>query len=126
VIFPNGQIIQVTNLSRDWARAVVDVPVSVTTDINTVTAALREVCEDAFTDTNLHPLLLDAPSVMGVESLQVEQLNVRVVARTLPGRQFEVGRALRARIAVALAASGVTTAGDPPAVNAAEPTSSET
>jgi small-conductance mechanosensitive channel len=27
VITPNGQITQVTNLSRDWARAVVDVPV---------------------------------------------------------------------------------------------------
>ena len=27
VITPNGQITQVTNLSRDWARAVIDVPV---------------------------------------------------------------------------------------------------
>jgi moderate conductance mechanosensitive channel len=32
---PNGQIIQVTNLSRDWARAVVDVPVPSTVELDT-------------------------------------------------------------------------------------------
>ena len=44
VTVPNGEIVGVTNLSRDWARAVVDVP--------------------------LRPLLLDAPTVMGVESFE--------------------------------------------------------
>jgi small conductance mechanosensitive channel len=45
---------------------------------------------------------------MGVESLSVDEVNIRLVARTLPGKQFEVGRALRARIALALRAQGVT------------------
>jgi moderate conductance mechanosensitive channel len=35
VITPNGQITQVTNLSRDWARAVVDVPVPAAMDVGT-------------------------------------------------------------------------------------------
>ena len=35
---------------------------------------------------------------MGVESIEVDQFQVRMVARTLPGRQFEVGRILRAMI----------------------------
>ena len=34
VFTPNGQIMQATNLSRDWARAVIDVPVPATADIN--------------------------------------------------------------------------------------------
>jgi len=115
VITPNGQIVQVTNLSRDWARAVVDVPVPVSADVNRVSEVLRHVCDDAFTDDFLHKLMLDSPSVMGVESLEVDQFNVRVVARTLPGRQFEVGRALRARITRALMREGITTT---PAVDA--------
>src|SRR5439155_2578810 len=89
----NGQIVQVTNLSRDWARAVVDVPVPVTADINRVSDVLRAACEDAFGDDALRRLMLDEPTVMGVESLAVDQFNVRVVARTLPGKQFDVGRA---------------------------------
>lgn len=98
IITSNGQIVQVTNLSRDWARAVIDVPVPVTIDINRVSDILRQVGEAAFVDEGLHSLLLDAPSVMGVESLEMDQFKIRLVARTLPGKQFEVGRALRARI----------------------------
>ena len=103
VITPNGQIVQATNLSRDWARAVVDVPVPTTADISRVTAILQHVGVAAYADDELRPLLLDEPSVMGVESIEVDQLNIRVVARTLPGKQFDVGRELRTRIAAALA-----------------------
>ena len=104
---PNGQIVQVTNLSRDWARAVIDVPVPMTAEVNRVTEVLRSVCNAAFEDEELHRLLLDPPTVMGVESIAVDQFNVRVVARTLPGRQFEVGRALRMRITAALLREGI-------------------
>jgi small-conductance mechanosensitive channel len=107
VTTPNGQIVQVTNLSRDWARAVIDVPVPVTADVNRVSDTLRDVCEKAFADDELHGLMLDAPSVMGVESIEVDQFNVRVVARTLPGKQFDVGRALRFRITRALLSEGI-------------------
>ena len=107
VIVPNGQIVQVTNLSRDWARAVVDVPVPVSADIVRVNEALHRVGVEAFEDPALRPLLLDPPSVMGVESLTVEEVSVRLVARTLPGKQFEVGRALRARVAVSLRSLGI-------------------
>ena len=108
VIFtPNGQIAQVTNLSRDWARVVVDVPVPLTVDIGHVSDILREVGRRAYADDALHPQLLDAPAVMGVQSIQVDQVQVRIVARTLPGRQFLVGLALRGRIAAALRLEGI-------------------
>lgn len=107
VMVPNGQIQQVTNLSRDWARAMVDVPVPISTDIKRVTDVLRSVCDEFFADEDVRPLLLDPPSVMGVESLEAGKLTVRVVARTLPGQQFEVGRQLRARIASALQEEGI-------------------
>jgi moderate conductance mechanosensitive channel len=108
ITVPNGGIVKVTNLSRDWARAVVDVPVPATTDVNRVSDVLREVGRQAFADERLHPLLLDEPSVMGVESLALEEVNLRIVARTLPGKQFDVSRDLRARVALALSREGVT------------------
>jgi small conductance mechanosensitive channel len=110
VIVPNGQIVYATNLSRDWARAVIDVPVPSSADISRVNQVLHDVGVAAYADKQLRPLLLDAPTVMGVESLTVDELQVRLVARTLPGRQFEVGRALRARVAVAFRAEGLTVA----------------
>ena len=44
---------------------------------------------------------------MGVESIEVDTFSIRVVARTLPGKQFDVGRQLRARIATALREHGI-------------------
>jgi small-conductance mechanosensitive channel len=108
IIVPNGQIVQVTNLSRDWARAVVDVPVPVSADVSQVNDILREVGVAAYADKDVRPLLLDTPTVMGVESLEVDTLKVRLVARTLPGKQFEVTRLLRQRIALAFRQHGIT------------------
>jgi moderate conductance mechanosensitive channel len=107
ITIPNGAIAKVVNLSRDWARAVVDVPVPTSVDVNRVNEILRDVGREAFRDPGLRPLLLDPPSVMGVESLDLDQVNVRMVARTLPGKQFEVGRDLRARVVLAFRNQGM-------------------
>jgi small-conductance mechanosensitive channel len=107
IITPNGSIAQLTNLSRDWARAVVDVPFPPSVDISHVNEILRQVGREIFADDELHAQLLDEPSVMGVQSIEVDQIHVRMVARTLPGRQFLVGLALRGRIAAALRREGI-------------------
>ena len=107
VITPNGQISQVTNLSRDWARAVVDVPVPAGADVNRVSDLLRLIGAQAYEEPDLRKLLLDPPAVMGVQSIDVDRFQVRLVVRTLPGKQFDVGRALRARIAAGLLREGI-------------------
>jgi small conductance mechanosensitive channel len=107
VITPNGQITQVTNLSRDWARAVVDVPVPAAADVYRVSDLLRLIGAQAYQEEELRPLLLEPPAVMGVQSIDVDHFLVRLVARTLPGKQFDVGRMLRARIADRLRREGI-------------------
>src|SRR6266849_5363783 len=121
VITPNGQITQVTNLSRDWARAVVDVPVPAAMDVNQVTDALRLIGEQAYEEPDLRQLLLDKQTVMGVQSIDVNEFQVRLVARTLPGKQFDVGRILRARIAAVFRSEGIHL---PPGLEAADPSRS--
>jgi small conductance mechanosensitive channel len=111
VTVPNGLIVAVTNLSRDWARAVVDVPLPAGVDVARVNQLLRKVGAEAFEDKTLRPLLLDAPTAMGVESFEVGEVHLRMVARTLPGKQFDVARELRARVAVALQREGLAPAG---------------
>ena len=119
VIVPNGQIVQVTNLSRDWARAVVDVPVPSSSDVHAVTQLLERVGQEARGDAGVGSLLLDTPSVLGVQSIELDTILIRMVARTLPGKQFEVGRELRARVATAFQAAGMAVTPD---VTTAEPT----
>jgi small-conductance mechanosensitive channel len=109
---PNGQIIQVTNLSRDWARAVIDVPVPSAVDVSHVTGILKRVGEEAYDDDRLRKMMLDPPTVMGVERIEVDTFSVRMVARTLPGMQFDVGRELRARVALAFRYEGINVSAD--------------
>ena len=114
LIVPNGQIVKAVNLSKDWARAVVDIPVQTSADLSVITDVLRQACEHALEDKLLGELLLDAPTVMGVESIEVDVVTLRVVARTLPGKQFEAGRRLRALVVRALAGAGVNAAAEAP------------
>jgi small-conductance mechanosensitive channel len=112
IITPNGQIVQVTNLSRDWARAVIDVPVPSSVDVGHATDVLQRVGREVYHDERLRKLMLDEPSVMGVERIEVDVFALRMVARTLPGMQFGVGREIRARIASAFLREGIIVAAD--------------
>jgi moderate conductance mechanosensitive channel len=114
---PNGNIVRSLNMSKDWARAVVDIPVPATADLNRVNELLHSVGESAMEDPDLSALLLDSPQLMGVESIELDTVNLRMVARTLPGKQFEVGRRLRIRIVAALSRAGIATKDKTPTVD---------
>jgi small-conductance mechanosensitive channel len=123
---PNGQIVKTVNLSKDWARAVVDIPVPASADLNKVNDLLHEVCEHAMEDGQMSALLLDAPQLMGVESIELDTVTLRMVARTLPGKQFEVGRRLRVLVIRALRRAGIVAPGESTPVVAALPRSGAT
>ncbi|MDY6808924.1 MAG: mechanosensitive ion channel family protein [Actinomycetota bacterium] len=110
ITVPNGQIVKATNLSKDWARAVVDVPIPADADIALVNETLDRVGDSFYEQRRWHDLLLDSPSPLGVINLELDSITVRMVARTLPGKQFDVSRALRIDIVRALAREGITVA----------------
>jgi small conductance mechanosensitive channel len=115
VVVPNSALRQVTNLSKDWSRAVIDIPVAVTEDLGQVTALLREVVAGMAADPDWTDLLLGDPVVAGVETIDVGYVQLRLIARTLPGRQFEVAREIRLRAATALRSAEIASPsiGDP-------------
>ncbi len=114
ITIPNGLIVKSLNLSKDWARAVVDIPVPASANLNKVNEVLHGVCETAMEEDSLRELLLDAPQLMGVESIELDTVNLRMLARTLPGKQFEVGRRLRVLVVAALTRAGIATPADSP------------
>jgi small conductance mechanosensitive channel len=107
VVVPNSALRQVTNLSKDWSRAVIDIPVSVTEDLQYVTGLLRDMIRAMAADPEWSGLFLGEPVVAGVETIDVGYVQLRLIARTLPGRQFEVAREIRLRAATTLRSAGV-------------------
>lgn len=111
VVIPNGEIRQVTNRSRDWSRVTVDVPVELEADLDRAADVLRDVTAEMAADEAWSGLLLEAPSVAGVESIEVGYANLRIVTRTLPARATEVSRELRRRAVGALRTASVAAPG---------------
>jgi small conductance mechanosensitive channel len=119
VFVPNGEIRQLTNLSMDWARVVLDIPFSAEADLETGIALLRAASQAMRDDGHWQDLLMGEPVIRGVETLDVDTVTVRLLVRTPPGSQFEVAGELRRRIAEALRREGMSTAG--PVVPGPEP-----
>ena len=106
-IVPNGEIRVVSNKSRDWSRAVVDVGITYDADVDTATEALNAIGEKMLLDTAVAPLLLETPTVTGVEGLDDWAVRLRIMAKTTPGNQWAVMRHLRRQIRLDFAEKGI-------------------
>ena len=102
---PNGSIARVVVLSKDFARALVDVEVDLATDPDRAFEVLREV------GRNLHVerpgQVLDPLEVKGIETLGPNGFIIRTLTKTAPGAQWEVARELRRRILLAFREAGI-------------------
>jgi moderate conductance mechanosensitive channel len=102
IMVPNSAMRQVTNLSRDWSRVVIDLPIPVEENLDRVIQIVDEVNHRMADEEPWKHHILGQPVVAGVETIEVGYVQLRVLMRTLPGRQFEVGRELRLRLATRL------------------------
>ncbi len=91
----NGEITRVGNKSQGWARAVIDVDIAYGEDISRVRARLAEAGRALMDKPEYREMILEEPSVWGVQALSANSVVMRVVVKTKPGMQFAVARELR-------------------------------
>ena len=104
---PNGEIKLVSNLTKEWSRAVLEIGVGYGEDVDRVIALLGEVGHSMAQDEVFGKLLVEPPQVLGVEALAESQVTVRMLAKTLPLKQWEVARELRRRIKLRFDQEGI-------------------
>jgi small-conductance mechanosensitive channel len=104
---PNGNIMFVSNKSRGWARAIVDIRLAFGEDLDRVRDILEDLFDEIRTDETLRDWIREGPSLLGVERNADYAQVFRIVADTRPSKRFDVERALRERIARKLAAEGI-------------------
>lgn len=109
-IVPNGEIKRVSNLTRTWARAVLDVGVAYKEDADRVMEVLREVGRGLQEDPEWKHFLVEEVTVPGIESFGESSVNIRVMAKTVPLKQWDVARELRRRIKRRFDEDGIETA----------------
>jgi moderate conductance mechanosensitive channel len=107
VTIANGEIRTVSNLSRDWSQAFVDVSLSPETPIDKTLQALEQAAAALRGDPAWTQALVDGPRILGVQNFDRTSSTVRLQVRTAPTRQDEVARELRRRIQVEFQKQGI-------------------
>jgi small conductance mechanosensitive channel len=106
-LVPNGDIRTLSNLTAEWSRALVDLNVDFNADFVRVLRALEAAATRAAEDENIKDLLLEPPQALGWIGLTDWAVKVRLIAKTVPGKQWGVMMAMRQYAVEALQAEGV-------------------
>jgi moderate conductance mechanosensitive channel len=106
-IIPNGSISRVSNMTKNWSRAVLDIGVAYKENVDRVIDVLRDVGRELRADPEWAPLILEDCEVLGVDSFGDSAVVIRMNAKTLPLKQFPVARELRRRIKNRFDAEGI-------------------
>ncbi len=106
-IVPNSEIKVVSNMTRGWSRAVVDVGITYEEDIDRALAVVRDEAAQFSTD-KMWGAQLDGPlEVPGIESLGDSAVVIRTLIKTQPGSQWTVAREFRRRLKKRLDREGI-------------------
>jgi small conductance mechanosensitive channel len=95
---PNGEIKVVSNFSKEWSQAVVDIGVSYREDIDHVIDLLTQIGMELEAEEPYKSAILEPVRILGVERFEESELVVRMIVKTAPLKQWDVGRELRRRI----------------------------
>ena len=92
---PNGEIKIVTNLTKSWAAPLVKIPVNAGEDPDHVLRIFDDLARGFRADPATAALLVDGPTVLGIDDVSAGQFTVLIQARTRPEHRYPVLRALR-------------------------------
>ena len=106
-VFPNGAVTTLANRSKDFSYYVIDLGVSYTEDPDRVIALLREIGAALQADQAFGPLILEPLEIMGVDAFADWWMTLKLRIKTVPQKQWEVGRELRRRIVKAFEENGI-------------------
>jgi len=104
---PNGQIGAVSNFTRGWGRAVVEIEVAFGTNVDKALALLRDEATKMAADPVWQPKFDGTPEVVGVERITQTGLTVRTLLRSQPGQQWAIARESRRRVKNRLDREGI-------------------
>ena len=103
----NGEIRSLANRTKDFSYYVINLGVGYDEDTDEIVSAVRHVGEELMKDPAFAVNILEPVEIMGVDDFQASQVTLQFRIKTLPQKQWEVGRELRRRVKKALDARGI-------------------
>jgi small-conductance mechanosensitive channel len=95
---PNSEILTITNMTKEWSRAVIEIGVAYRENVDAVIDALRETGDGLAKDPAFGPLIVEPMEILGVDSFGESSVNIKVMFKTMPVKQWPVAREFRRRV----------------------------
>jgi small conductance mechanosensitive channel len=94
-LIPNGDIRAVSNLTMQWAQVVVTFNVDYDADLERALHTLEEAARLVQSDEKIASAIVEAPYALGWNGFTDWAVQMQLIAKTQPGKQWDVARALR-------------------------------
>jgi small conductance mechanosensitive channel len=106
-VFPNGEVKTLANRTKDYSYYVIDLGMDYDEDVDRVTALVRAAGEELQRDPEFGPSILSPVEIAGVDDFKDSAVTLRFRIKTVPLKQWEIGRELRRRVKRVLDREGV-------------------
>ena len=100
----NGELPAVGNMSQHWSRAVLDLKVAYTADVNRAREVMKHEADELWQSDSA---VIEEPEVLGVQRMDTTGVVIRLVVKTRPREQWRVSRELRERIKARFEREGI-------------------
>ncbi|MBP0000170.1 MAG: mechanosensitive ion channel family protein [Cyanobacteria bacterium SID2] len=107
VTIPNGKIVIVENLTKDWSRVEFKIEIAYTADVKRALEIIREVSEQMQKEVEWRDKILEPPAILGVDNVTHQGVLIQVWIQTLAMQQWAVGREFRLRVKLAFDREGI-------------------
>lgn len=101
---PNREITLLSNHSRGDMQALVDVVISNNNDIPKTIEILQQVCDTIAVN---NPVITEGPNVVGIQTLGVTSITIRIITKTVNGEQWGIERLIKEKISISLEQHGI-------------------
>jgi moderate conductance mechanosensitive channel len=118
---PFSEVSTVKNMTREFGYVVARITISYGEDIDRVVEILRGVSAELAEDEALRGLILDPFEYLGVDALDEFSVVLLIRIRTVPSKQFVVGRAFNRLVKIAFDKHGIASRDPSPVLMMAPP-----
>jgi small-conductance mechanosensitive channel len=94
----HGNIISTTNHSHSWSQVNLQIDVAYSTDLDRAMAIIQQVAKEMCQTSPWQDSILESPNLLGVDAFGDNSVSIRLLIKTLPGQQWNIGREFRRRL----------------------------
>ena len=97
-VFPNGEVKTLANRTKDYSYYVLELGIAYDEDPDRVAAAVLDIANTMMQEDRYRASILEPLEIAGIDAFGDSQITLKARIKTVPLKQWEIGRELRRRL----------------------------